>query len=147
MFLLSFSLKQQNICHFSTHSKNGKEVFLKLKKGNFQRRHIQNSYINTLEGRVIISALVAGVPIPEPFIWALSSSSSMRFPAFSEIEKGELSKEAYTEQLYQYIRRQITAMKEKDVEQNCSMTSNENTQVVNCSYFPKSESIYSQNFW
>ena len=68
----------------------------------------------------------------------------------SEIEKGELSKEAYTEQLYQYIRKQITAMKEKDVEQNCSMTSNENTQeeiLGNCPLCGKAVKENSKSFY
>ena len=68
----------------------------------------------------------------------------------SEIEKGELSKEAYTEQLYQYIRRQITAMKEKDVEQNYSRTSNENTEeeiLGNCPLCGKAVKENSKSFY
>ena len=68
----------------------------------------------------------------------------------SEIEKGELSKEAYTEQLYQYIRRQITAMKEKNVEQNYSRTSNENTEeeiLGNCPLCGKAVKENSKSFY
>ncbi len=68
----------------------------------------------------------------------------------SEIEKGELSKEAYTEQLYQYIRRQITAMKEKNVEQNYSRTSNENIEeeiLGNCPLCGKAVKENSKSFY
>lgn len=68
----------------------------------------------------------------------------------SEIEKGELSKEAYTEQLYQYIRKQITAMKEKNVEQNYSRTSNENTEeeiLGNCPLCGKAVKENSKSFY
>lgn len=68
----------------------------------------------------------------------------------SEIEKGELSSEAYKEQLYQYIRRQISAIKEKNGGQNYAEVSNENTEeevLGNCPLCGKTVKENSKSFY
>lgn len=68
----------------------------------------------------------------------------------SEIEKGELSKEAYEEQLYRYIRRQIATMKEKSGEQNYAEVSNENMKeevLGNCPLCGKTVKENSKSFY
>ncbi|MEY8330850.1 DNA topoisomerase [Lachnospiraceae bacterium 48-33] len=68
----------------------------------------------------------------------------------SEIEKGELSREAYEEQLYQYIRRQISAIKEKNGWQNYTEVSNENTEeevLGNCPLCGKTVKENSKSFY
>lgn len=68
----------------------------------------------------------------------------------SEIEKGELSKEAYEEQLYQYIRRQIAAIKEKNGGQNYAEVPNENIEeevLGNCPLCGKAVKENSKSFY
>ncbi len=68
----------------------------------------------------------------------------------SEIEKGELSKKAYTEQLYQYIRKQIAVMKEKNGGQNYAAVSDKNTEeeiLGNCPWCKKPVKENSKSFY
>lgn len=67
----------------------------------------------------------------------------------SEIEKGKLSKEAYIGQLYQYIRRQITAMKEKDDGQSQEEDLNREAEEIlgNCPLCGKAVKENSKSFY
>lgn len=67
----------------------------------------------------------------------------------SEIEKGKLSKEAYIGQLYQYIRRQITAMKEKDDGQSQEEDLNSEAEEIlgNCPLCGKAVKENSKSFY